>query len=1625
MNSDAPPFNPFPGLRSFTPEEDHLFFGREEQTLELLEKLGAHRFVAVVGTSGSGKSSLVRCGLLSHLLGGKMLRAGTLWQVAVTHPGAAPLSHLASALLTAGIYDAEEEDAKARLLATLSRSQIGLVEAIRQARLPENTNFLLVVDQFEEIFRYNRAGTDQREAANEFVSMLLHAARQKEVPVYIVLTMRSDFIGDCAQFEDLAEAVNRGEYLIPRMTREQFKQSIEGPIRVAGGGITPRLLQRLLNDQGDQADQLPCLQHALMRTWDHWRRTSRSHISNRQSQAHARPLDLEDYDAIGRMREALSRHADEIYEALPSGEHRTAATRLFQALTERGSDGRGIRRPTRLSRLAAIAGVDLPVARLVIEAYRAPGVTFLMPPVGSPLDDEVVIDISHESLMRIWSRLRLWVEAEAQSAAIYRRLHETARLHAQNRAGLYHDPDLQIALSWRNESAPNEVWAEQYGGGYAGSMAFLDKSRELAEREEREKEAARQRELRQARELAEAQSQRAEAQRRAARRLRAGLAVVAGMALVAVIATVVAIEQGQRAEKLRKAAVAELYVADMNRAGQAYREGNIGALDALLDRHEPQPGETDMRGPEYHFWRHASRRELDSMGSPTGNPNFQDLAVAPDQKTVATLTWPNVVGIYDVASHQLIKVLSAGPYFKGGVTARLTFSADGKTLAVWNLGRVPFPGWNLDRGAVRRWNTQTWQRKDYDLSLMTSVTNQQQLPTNGNRLVVVARVETKGHENLRIKIFDSSGTNVIDKGEQELTPGAKLDELKALFDSGVRSEFKGWSQVKDQEVINLVTSVSDYPQRIAAALTIGRETNGQPVAVSALAYSPDGSLLAAGSEGGQGAIWDRRTGQINHFAVTNEFRGASYLQELVFSTNGQSQRLVAAVGPDPTRGGAFGGGLVVLDAANPQDRRKTPTTSPAVSLDFSPDGRLLVSGHLDGEVNLWDTSSFDDPKRLFKSGGRIQNVRFSPQGRYLAVSTVEGNAIQVWQMPSRGLPADSPADPSEHNPRLIATLKGHSKAARVAFVGNENTLWSAGQDDQLNVWDPRRSGLYTEVPGSEFAVGLTYLAGGGDRGRLAWRSSQEEDTAEVVNRFRVGASPSAIQLYDVATATNLPDWKEGERFYILASSANGQFLAALGEDYKIRLWNSTNGMLIETTPEPIKPKDRNELWDLAVANDGKKVVWSDYGTHLWNPETNRFVDLPGSEAPGWGTSINFSFAFSPDSTRFAIGGVFPDSSGPFKVLIWDVGAAQLASPKSPRKIPLSPAFALAFAPKRNCLAVGTWDSTIQLLNPQTRQKIGDPLVGHAALVDYLAYCPDDGRTLVSGAHDQILRLWDVETNAHVQLTTLPELDGSEVNALVMEPEGRWMASGHVGQPARIWRLDQDRDPRRDRTLWQEKGDPASLRGEFAKAEEIAQQAVLTAPDQAGGAAWFALAALAVHQGDLKKFQQIRNEMVARYREKPYLVPAVYTAFVCSILPPISSTSDQLQISQQLAERVIANDATGWVVDVAKVALVLSKYRSGDYAEAGSQARKLANDLEHLDYARVVYIPVELALAMSQHHLGKPTEARDALAQARQKMEELNKVFPGTAEHPTSDGWDLWMFDTALLNEAEALIDGGK
>ena len=342
-------FNPFPGLRPFGIDESHLFFGREGQSDEVLDKLAENRFSAVLGASGSGKSSLMYCGLLPILYGGFIAEAGSSWHTVVSRPGSGPINNLAKALV-ASIGDetesSKDRNVQEKITSTILRSSsLGLIEALKQLGRPKKENILLLVDQFEELFRFKKGRTDSNSdnEAQAFVKLLTEAINQSEIPVYVVLTMRSDFIGDCAQFPELTQKINNSHYLIPQMTRDDLKDAIVGPVAVGGGAISSRLVEQLLNSVGDNPDQLPILQHALMRTWDYW-------SNNRQG---SETMDLKHYDAIGRMEEALSQHANEAFDEL-SEEEKVLCERIFKTLTEKGSDNRGIRSPSSVKELVDI-----------------------------------------------------------------------------------------------------------------------------------------------------------------------------------------------------------------------------------------------------------------------------------------------------------------------------------------------------------------------------------------------------------------------------------------------------------------------------------------------------------------------------------------------------------------------------------------------------------------------------------------------------------------------------------------------------------------------------------------------------------------------------------------------------------------------------------------------------------------------------------------------------------------------------------------------------------------------------------------------------------------------------------------------------------------------------------------------------------------------------------------------------------------------------------------------------------------------------------------------------------------------------------------------------------------------
>ncbi len=456
--------NPYPGLRPFETSESPFFFGRDQQTAELAGRLERNGFVAVVGVSGSGKSSLVGAGLIPALQRGGMTGAAR-WRIVVARPAGAPFTSLATELQKAGFDTAD-----------LRKSSYGLIHVARQLALDES--LLLVIDQFEELFRYKdlepvtaetRRHREQAAAdAREFVQVLLAASRHQP-PVYVVLTMRSDYLGDCAEFRDLPEALNESQYLIPRLSREHRKQAIECPLGAAG--ISPVLVQRMLNDAGDEPDQLPILQHALMRTWSHWRRSDPDQ---------KRTIQLQDYEAIGGFTDAIDQHANELLRHT----RRDFTVAIFKRLTARGRHHQDRRDPAPLSELWELCGArteqDRADVTAVVDHFRGPEATFLLPRDGA-LRPETYIDIAHESLIRQWKTLRdRWLPEETESAKTFINLVGRARNWKSRGGSLLMGVDLADAKLWSEQRNPTTTWAQHYADeqALADVVEFLKASEE-------------------------------------------------------------------------------------------------------------------------------------------------------------------------------------------------------------------------------------------------------------------------------------------------------------------------------------------------------------------------------------------------------------------------------------------------------------------------------------------------------------------------------------------------------------------------------------------------------------------------------------------------------------------------------------------------------------------------------------------------------------------------------------------------------------------------------------------------------------------------------------------------------------------------------------------------------------------------------------------------------------------------------------------------------------------------------------------------------------------------------------------------------------------------------------------
>ncbi len=1033
--------NPFPGLRPFEFDDRAFFFGRNEQIEELFRKLVANRFVAVVGASGSGKSSLVKAGLSGRFADISAGGTGARWEVISLRPLGRPLNQLATAFVEArearaamraprGRHD--KSMAVSRAEARLTRSSEDFTGLLDELRLEAGDHLVIIVDQFEELFRYPHmdAEVDFDERAL-FVKHLLAAARAKDRNYHVLITMRSEFIGECTSFQGLAEAINDSQFLTPRLTRAQRREAILGPIALAHGEIAPELLQRLLNDVGHEPDQLPVMQHALMRSW--------------QVAQPARRLELRHYESVGCMASAISNHADAVFERLSPDEQRIAE-QVFKALTDVDRDGRIVRRPLRVRQLVEVAGGRAAQVLGVIEAFRAPGCAFLVPGSDTPIDDESVIDITHEALIRKWGRLNAWVQEEANNGRIYTRLREVADEFKRNPRALLGSYEAQDREAWWRDALPTPAWARRYSSG-KDDVSFDDVQRLIS---------------------VSIASARREHQRR--------MGLFGAIVITAVTAAVVSGYFWFEANKATETALAE-----RDRAHAAEVSATAAAADAVKAKnatvaaseqlaHEKDRADQALRDV-YHSRAAQATRIVDEGDAVTGA--LLALELLPDETSWSDLVRhrPFAIEARAALEHALTEVREEKILHghEGSVlsvtfspegtrlltassdgTARLWDADSGKQVKVFGSGETPIesavfsPDGKMlltasDDGTARLWDAETGALVatfKHDGKVYSA-----RFSADGKRVVTASADKT-------VRIWD------IPSGPQRqpsipfplggLEPPAGPDSTGLVVELGREAKkFDG----NDHEMYSasfspdghLLAIASDAEASIWDAGTGEKLRTLGSIGVYDIEFSPvDQSVVTAGQDGAH--VWDAKTGE-EIFALGDAERDSVIHAHF----SGDGARLVTVSNDMTAR---------VWDARNGEQVRIFKVNGEDMSsAALAPDGLTIVTGHSDGTARIWSidpnlfevrefdvqaddvadaASSRDD---MLLQNGYVTHVEASSDGLFLLTRS-DDRRVRLWD--AKTLEFKGTLD---HN------------ASSAVFSPEGKRVLTASEDGNVRIWD--------------------------------------------------------------------------------------------------------------------------------------------------------------------------------------------------------------------------------------------------------------------------------------------------------------------------------------------------------------------------------------------------------------------------------------------------------------------------------------------------------------------------------------------------------------------------------------------
>jgi WD40 repeat protein len=491
------PASPYPGLRSFviTPEgdESRVFFGRRRQVFEILDQLFETQFVAVVGASGCGKSSLVRVGVIPELLAGRIQRAGSQWVTVAMEPGGDPFFHLSAGIQkTLGAMGGSGVELPELPLDLLQRPGPeprrwdGLARFGQYlSKTPGGPNLLLLVDQFEELFRDDLTAPD---AAADFINFLLNVYYDRPERLFIVLTMRTDFLEQCGHFRGLPEVMNRTQYLVPGLNGEEVRQAIVQPAALDHykGEVEPELVEQLIRDFEEgptyDPDRLPLLQQILARLWE----------DATPGAGGRRALTLARCRELGGLKGGLARHAQWIFDDECNNREKCIAEAAMRLLVQAGPGDKPVRRAAEMEEIKELADALIrlrlrtnpdpvvePEIRDVVEKFQRPGRSFVRWKAGLVEGGPARLDVTHEAFIRQWPALGSgWATSERRIERESRWVQEQAESHrGRNGRPVLRQWEWQrVEQAW-SDHPPAPIWARKRGLDAAEIGRFVDASR--------------------------------------------------------------------------------------------------------------------------------------------------------------------------------------------------------------------------------------------------------------------------------------------------------------------------------------------------------------------------------------------------------------------------------------------------------------------------------------------------------------------------------------------------------------------------------------------------------------------------------------------------------------------------------------------------------------------------------------------------------------------------------------------------------------------------------------------------------------------------------------------------------------------------------------------------------------------------------------------------------------------------------------------------------------------------------------------------------------------------------------------------------------------------------------------